>query len=131
MAPLIPRRIELHVFHHHVDDHAVTDKLDAILASLELQGVLMSEQSDAIAALKDRLDADWANLSQKLADATTNLAAVSGELVTALANDAADAATIAETQARVDTLVAEAQAAVDEINAIDLDAAFPPPADGG
>ena len=73
--------------------------------------VQMSALTDAVAAMKARIDEDVANL-RALLDA-------------ALATDAADAAEIARLTAEADTLQADIDAAIVAVGEIDPDPAFP------
>jgi small-conductance mechanosensitive channel len=121
-------------------DDVNTALLTAINQKLDELGAAMSEQSDAIAAMQQRLQDDWGHaqdvitqLQAQNADLTAQVADLQQQLVDALAQPAADAETIANLQAQLDEAnaknqqaQADAQAAVDEINAIDLDTSFPP-----
>ena len=113
------RPIDVEVNVHTVEGlEGIHPKLDAILALLRTQGVAVSELTDAVVAMKERVDADVQGLLDKIID-------LGGQLSAALANDAADAATIAAKQAEIDALVAEATQVVADLNAIDPVADLP------
>jgi multidrug efflux pump subunit AcrA (membrane-fusion protein) len=117
--------VHVHV-HVDVDMGGVGPQLQEIQETLNEMGDTMADLAEDVAALKARLNEDWDNAQQRIAELTAQLADVGAQLVAALGNDAADAATIQAKQEEIDALVAAAQAASDEINAIDLDASFPP-----
>jgi len=92
--------------------------LDTILGLLQQERIDMSELTDAVGAMKARVDEDVSHLLDLLAQANARAEA-------AAANDAADAAAIAQLQAENQAAMDDATATVAALNAIDPVADFP------
>lgn len=92
---------------------------EAVLLMREELGEQMSELSDAVQAVKQRVEVDVQHLRDRITE-------LGDELTTAAANDAADAAEIERLNGLVSDAKAEADQAVANLNAIDPDPDNPP-----